>query len=85
MTCKFWNSDNVRGKYIEVIISDENDNEFIYLVNLKKKHEDKNEYDWSIDVALSFHNKQNKTSLTENDVTAIDPFSRYESEFTFVD
>jgi len=84
MTCKFWNSLDVIGKYMEVIICDENDNEFIYWVNLKKKNEDKNEYDWSIKEALSFHNKKNKTSLKENDTTVGDPFSRNESEFTFV-
>ena len=84
MTCKFWNSLDVIGKYMEVIIRDENDNEFVYWVNLQKKHEDKNEYDWSIKEALSFHNKKNKTSLKENDTTVGDPFSRNESEFTFV-
>ena len=44
------------------------------------------EYNWSIDVALIFNNEQqNKASLIKNDSTAMDLFSKYKSDFTFVD
>ena len=44
------------------------------------------EYNWSIDVALSFNNEhQNKASIIKNDAIAMGLFARYESEFTFVD
>ena len=85
MSDKFWSREEVEGIYMEVILSDENEEEFIYWVNLKKKQEDEDEYDWSIDVAVAFHNKQNKVSLNEDHAVALEPFSRNKSEFIFVD
>jgi|TARA_B110000259_G_scaffold182733_1_gene226803 hypothetical protein len=85
MSDKFWDREEVEGRYMEVILSDEDGEEFIYWVDLKKNQEDEDEYDWSIDVAVAFHNKQNKVSLKEDHAVALEPFSRNESEFTFVD
>ena len=84
MSEKYFCSNKVKGKFMEVIIGSNDGNEFIYWVNLINKHKGENEYDWAINVALNFHNKQYRTNLKETHAEAGEPFSRNENEFTFI-
>ena len=42
------------------------------------------EWDWSIDVAVKHHNGLGLEKVSEDNADSGDPFSRYESEFTFL-
>lgn len=84
MTDKFWDAEEVEGSYIEVMFAGE-DSEFVYWVDLGNKPEDEDEHDWSISIALKYHNSQIETPKFEtDDAEAYEPFSRNESEFTFI-
>ena len=85
MTGKFWDSDEADGQYMEVIITSDSGDEHIYWVNMKNMPAEEDEYDWSIAKALVFHNNQHKCSLSAEDAEALEPFSRNEDEFTFVE
>ena len=82
---KFWDSEEVENDYMEVIVSSDSGDEHIYWVSIKNKPEDEDEYDWSIDKAVEFHNRKQKSSLSADDAEASEPFSRNESEFTFIE
>lgn len=84
MTDKYWDSDEVEGKFIEVILISKDGDEMIYWVSLTKLSEDEDEYDWAIEVALKYHNLNSSFQVSEEDAEAMEPFSRYESEFTFI-
>ena len=85
MDDKFWDSEEVENDYMEVIVSSDSGDEHIYWVSIKNKPEDEDEYDWSIDKAVEFHNREQKSSLSADDAEALEPFSRNESEFTFIE
>lgn len=84
MTDRFWDSDESEGKYMEVLVNDEEGGEFIYWVDLAAKSEDEDEYDWAIELAVAFHNNKELPPASIDDAEAMEPFSRNESEFTFV-
>ena len=84
MSDKFWDSDEVDGKYMEVLISGEDGEEYVYWVSLDKLPDDEDEYDWAIGVAVDFHNKKGLPKADVDDSEAMEPFSRNESEFTFI-
>lgn len=42
------------------------------------------EYDWSIKVATTYHNSLDIGEVSEDNAEANEPFSRNESEFTFI-
>ena len=83
MTDKFWDSEDVEGKYLEVIV-DNGDSEFIYWVSLADLPEIEDEYDWAIQKAYETYNKLGLEIVDLNDIEACEPFSRNESEFTFI-
>ena len=72
------------GEYMEVIITQEDDSEFVYWVDLSSIPEDEDEYDWSIQRAVDYHNTLELEQVSEDNATASEPFSRNETEFTFV-
>ena len=82
---KFYDSSDVEGRYMEVIITSEDGDEFVYWVNIESMPEGEDEYDWPIEKALAKHNASGLPKATENDAEASEPFSREEDEFTFVD
>lgn len=84
VTDRFWDSDEINGQYMEVILTDEDGDEHIYWVNLENKQDDEDEYDWPINVSIAFHNNKCGVNLTEDDAEAMEPFSRNETEFTFI-
>ena len=84
MTDKHWDAESVEGKYMEVLITQEDGEEHVYWVNLSSMPEDEDEYDWPISVAIKHHNGLGLETVSEDKVEASEPFSRNESEFTFV-
>lgn len=84
MTDKFWDADEVEGKYMEVLLNADDGEEYVYWVSLEKKPDDEDEYDWALDVAIEFHNEKDLPSANPEDSEAMEPFSRQESEFTFI-
>jgi hypothetical protein len=81
---KHWDAEEVEGKYMEVIVTQSDDSEHIYWVNLESLPEDEDEYDWSIQAAVEHHNTLGLEQVSEDEASASEPFSRDESEFTFV-
>jgi hypothetical protein len=84
MADKFWEADEVEGQFMEVIISGDDELEYVYWVALEKLPEAEDEYDWAIAIAVAHHNEAKAANATEDDAEAAEPFSRYESEFEFV-
>ena len=85
MTDKLWEPEEINGKYMEVIITQEDGEECVYWVNLEKLNDDEDEYDWSIAKAVQHHNSLVLGVFSEDDVFAMEPFTRNESEFTFIE
>lgn len=81
---KFWEADEVEGKYMEVAVTQGDGREHIYWVNLDSMPDDEDEYDWSIQVAVEHHNNLGLEQVSEDDASACEPFSRDEGEFTFL-
>ena len=81
---KFWEADEVEGKYMEVIVTQSDDSEYIYWVSLESLPEDEDEYDWSIQVVVKHHNTLGLEQVSEDESFASEPFSRNASEFTFI-
>ena len=81
---KFHEADEVEGKYMEVIITHDDGDEHVYWVNLASMPDGGDEWDWSIDVAVKHHNGLGLEKVSEDNADSGDPFSRYESEFTFL-
>ena len=81
---KLWEADEVEGKYMEVIVTPSDDIEYIYWVSLEALPQNEDEYDWSIQVAVEHHNTLGLEQVSEDDVSASEPFSRNASEFTFL-
>lgn len=84
MPDKYWEAESVEGKYMEVLITQEDGEEHVYWVNLSSMPEDEDEYDWPISVAIKHHNGLGRETVSEDNAEASEPFSRNESEFTFV-
>lgn len=84
MNDEFYESEEVEGKYMEVIIDNGAGEEAVYWVSLAQKPDDDDEFDWSINQAVSFHNSTTGQSISEDEAEALEPFSRHASEFTFI-
>jgi len=90
---KFYEADEVEGKFIEVMLLDAEREEYPYWVDLSKIPEGEDEIDWSIEVAKKFHASKGLPEIPEDPedpfeepyATAYEPFLRYEGEFTFVE
>lgn len=83
MIDKFWDSEEVEGKYLEVII-DNGDDEIVYWVSLANLPHGEDEYDWAVQKAHDSYNKLGLIAVDLDDIEACEPFSRNESEFTFI-
>jgi len=81
---EYWDAGDVEGKYMEVLITNLEEVEFVYWVNLAELPEDEDEYDWSIKIAVSHHNSLGIDEVSEDDAEACEPFSRDASEFVFI-
>lgn len=84
MSEKFWEADDIEGQYMEVLITHEDGLEYIYWVNLASLPSDEDEYDWSVEVAVAHHNSLGLEEVNEENAEATEPFSRSESEFSFI-
>lgn len=67
---------------MEVIITSDDGDEHVYWVDISKKPEGEDEYDWSIAIARAYHEKHVGTEIEED--WAAEPFSREADEFTWV-
>ena len=110
---KFYEADEVEGKYIEVMLQDAEREEYVYWLDLSKLPDGEDEHDWAIDQAKKFHTAQGLPVIPDDDeasddfdeateedtdedfddfddfdeepyASAYEPFSRSESEFTFI-
>jgi len=89
---KYYEADEVEGKYIEVTLSSADQEEYVYWVDLEKLPEGEDEIDWSIEAAKKFHLSKGFPEIPDDPedfdeepfAVANEPFSREESEFTFI-
>jgi len=89
---KFYEADDVEGKYIEVMLQDAERDEYLYWIDLEKLPEDEDEIDWAIELAKKYHASKGLPEIPEDPEdfdeepfsSAYEPFSRYESEFSFI-
>lgn len=82
MSGKFYDADEYIEKYIEVIISDDEGEEHIYWVSLESVEAD--DEDAIFKKALSAHINRGFPEVDISYAEFLEPFSRDESEFTFV-
>lgn len=80
----FYDAESVEGKYMEVLITQDDGEEYVYWVSLASMPEDEDEYDWPISLAVKHHNGLGLETVSEDNAEASEPFSRNESEFTFI-
>ena len=89
---KFYEADDVEEIYIEVMLQDEDRNDYVYWLKRDKLPEDEDEIDWAIEEAKKFHQSKGLPEIPEDPddfdeepyATAYEPFSRYSTEFTFL-
>lgn len=81
MTDKFYEANDVKDVYIEVSI---NDGDAIYWVDISEIDSSIDAYDYAIEKAVKYHNVKYDDDVSDENTFASEPFSRYESEFTFV-
>lgn len=81
MNDKFYDASDVRDVYMEVSI---NDDDAIYWVDISNLDDSIDVYDYVIEKAVNYHNTKNDDDVSGENAFAGEPFSRYESEFTFV-
>lgn len=84
----FYEADEIEN-VMEVILTCVDDEEYVYWVKLQDKPEGEDEYDWAIERARSYHKKLKLPECPfdtedENFSVAMEPFSREEDEFTWV-
>ena len=79
MTDKFYDANDVKDIYMEVSINDD----AIYWVDITDIDSSIDPYEYAIEKAVKYHNVKYDDVSDEN-TFASEPFSRYESEFTFV-
>ena len=81
MTDKFYDSNDVKDIYMEVSI---NDDDAIYWVDISEIDSSVDAHDYAIEKAVKYHNAKYDENVSNDNTFAGEPFSRYESEFTFV-
>jgi hypothetical protein len=77
-------------KYIEVALTDLNEVEYFYWVNLQLISQDEDKEDRAIELAKIKHMNLNLPKVLDNNnseliASAYNPFSRNKKEFTFID
>ena len=81
MTDKFYEANDVKNVYIEVSINDGN---VIYWVDISEICSSVDAYEYAIEKAVEYHNVKYDEVVSDENAFASEPFSRYESEFTYV-
>ena len=89
----FFEADEYEDKYMEVALTDTEDNEYIYWVSLDLISEDEDNEDIAIKIAKVKHSSLKLPDIPEDDdddenfepkAVAYPPFSRDGDEFTFI-
>jgi hypothetical protein len=89
----FFEADEYEDKYMEVALTDAEDNEYIYWVSLDLISEDEDNEDIAIKIAKVKHSSLKLPDIPEDDdddenfepkAVAYPPFSRDGDEFTFI-
>ena len=89
----YFEADDYEDKYMEVVLTDAEDNEYIYWVSLDLISEDEDNEDIAIKIAKSKHSSLKLPDIPEDDdddenfepkAVAYPPFSRDGDEFTFI-
>ena len=70
---KFYEADDVDGKYIEVMLQDAEREEYVYWLDLSKLPDVEDEHDWAIEKAKKFHTSQGLPAIPD-DAEASDEF-----------
>ena len=93
---KYYDAEDTEGVYLEVMLEDEEGNEYNYWITVAEIPEGECDIDWPIEKAKAYHAQKELPKIPEdvvdeedpfNDITYAnvgDPFSRYENEFTFI-
>lgn len=81
MTEKFYDANDVKDIYMEVSIHDD---DAIYWVDITDIDSSIDPYDYAIEKAVKYHNVKYDEVVSDENAFASEPFSRYESEFTYV-
>ena len=86
----YFEADDYEDKYMEVALTDAEDNEYIYWVSLDLISEDEDNEDIAIKIAKAKHSSLKLPDIPEDDenfepkAVAYPPFSRDGDEFTFI-
>ena len=89
----YFEADDYEDKYMEVALTDTEDNEYIYWVSLDLISEDEDNEDIAIKIAKVKHSSLKLPDIPEDDdddenfepkAVAYPPFSRDGDEFTFI-
>ena len=89
----FFEADEYEDKYMEVALTDAEDNEYIYWVSLDLISDDEDNEDIAIEIAKMKHSSLKLPDIPEDDdddenfepkAVAYPPFSRDGDEFTFI-
>ena len=87
----YFEADDYEDKYMEVALTDAEDNEYIYWVSLDLISEDEGNEDIAIKIAKAKHSSLKLPDIPEDDdenfepkAVAYPPFSRDGDEFTFI-
>lgn len=89
----FFEADEYEDKYMEVLLTDAEDNEYIYWVSLDLISDEEDDEDSAIKIAKTKHSTLKLPDIPEDDdddenfeprASAYPPFSRNGDEFTFV-
>jgi len=89
----YFEADDYEDKYMEVALTDAEDNEYIYWVSLDLISEDEDNEDIAIKIAKVKHSSLKLPDIPEDDdddenfepkAVAYPPFSRDGDEFTFI-
>ena len=89
----YFEADEYENKYMEVVLTDAEDNEYIYWVSLDLISEDEDNEDIAIKIAKAKHSSLKLPDIPEDDdddenfepkAVAYPPFGRDGDEFTFI-
>ena len=85
----YFDADEYEDKYMEVALTDAEDNEYIYWVSLDLISEGEDNEDGAIEIAKTKHSSLKLPNIPEDDnfepkAVAYPPFSRDGDEFTFI-
>ena len=85
----FFEADEYEDKYMEVMLTDAEDNEYIYWVSLELISDEEDDEDSAIEIAKKKHSTLKLPDIPDDEdfeprAVAYPPFSRDADEFTFI-